>query len=115
MEINNLYKTIERLKEKYPEDIKRIELESVRVKALMERVQYSKNPITQELLAKCRKDVSVARRKLATDKTLIGNEGMQRDLWTLIESRLLFMEFVSGDFESEIESMAVQLEGDLES
>jgi hypothetical protein len=56
------------LKKLYPDDIARIEADEQRVSDLLKRQDYSSQPVTQELLALCRKDILAARKMLATDR-----------------------------------------------
>lgn len=116
MEQKNIFSTIAKLKERYAEDresLERIEGEAEKARQLLEKAEYAKNPVTQELLSFFRKEVLYARRKLATDKTLVGDTNAQNLLWSIIESRMIFIKFVSQDFEGELKSMTDQLEGDL--
>ncbi len=113
----NIFVTIEKLKEKYPdeESITKIEEQAEQIRQTLKKSGFSQLDTTQELIRMCKRDVNTARRKLATDKTLMGDEKAQRELWSLIDSRMWFLQLVSGDFEAELASMADALERDLAS
>ncbi len=110
----NILGVIAKLKEKYPEDIARISAEEDRVFELLKIAEFSKLPITRELVSMCKREVVMARKKLATDKSLLNDIEAQKTLWSIIDGRLWFIKFVSVDYETELQSMADQLEGDLE-
>lgn len=113
---NDIFQTLSRLREKYPDadDISRIDADGERVKALLTKKQYFTEKGTQELLALCRSQIKMARKKLATDKTLIGDEKAQRELWFIAESREWFVKMVSEDVDSELASIEQELEAELE-
>jgi hypothetical protein len=104
------------LRAKYPDDesLARIEAEETRVKTLLRHKQFATLEVTQELLALCRKDIVAARRKLATDRTLVDDEAAQRALWSLIDARMWFIQMIGRDFEGELQLIEMELATDLE-
>jgi len=109
----DIFKTFQKLKDLYPEDIARIQAEEENVKALLKKKQFAHNDGTKEMIALCRENIIEARKKLATDKTLLGNESAQMELWFIIESRQWVLDMVSRDYDTEIESIERSLESEL--
>src|SRR5436853_2170228 len=89
-----------KLKELYPEDIERIEGDEKRVKELLAKQEYSVNPVTQELLALCRKDILTVRKMLANNRQL--TEQARAEGWHIIDARLWFVQLVSKDYAGEL-------------
>lgn len=108
-----IFKTLQKLKDLYPDDIARIQEEEKRVKSILAKKQFSDNDGTKELLTLCRENIVKARKKLATDKKLLGDENAQRELWFLIESRQWVLDVVSRDYDSELQSIERELEAEL--
>jgi hypothetical protein len=100
-----------RLRELYPDDIDKIELEEQRVHELLQAQEFYNQPTTQQLLALCRKDILTARVKLATERAL--DERARAELWHIIDAREWFVRMVAKDYESELLVIEQQLEADL--
>jgi hypothetical protein len=96
------------LKKLYPDDIARIEADEQRVSELMRRQDYAKQPVTQELLALCRKDILAARTMLATNRGL--TDEARADAWHIIDARLWFVQLVAKDYAGELAQMDRELE-----
>lgn len=109
----NIFQTLAKLKALYPEDIERIEEDVVRVKLILEKKNFAENGGTKELLSVCRKDILTAKKKLATDKGLLGKEAEQRELWFIIESRQWTIDMISRDYDGELKSIERELEAEL--
>lgn len=107
------YEKFAALRVLYPDDLKEIEAEEQRVTELLKRQEYSQLETTQELLALCRRDIVVARKKLATNRSLLGNEAAQRDLWQLIDARTWFLQMVAKDYGTELANIEQELEAEL--
>lgn len=101
-------------REKYPEDIERIEQEEKRVKALLKLQEYAAKETTQELLALCRKEILFARKRLATDRTLLADPQAMEDLWSIVDSRKWFIDMVARDVEAELAIIEMGLDQELE-
>jgi hypothetical protein len=112
---NEIYKTLSKLREKYTDadDLSRIDSDYRRITSLFKTKGFAENESVQELISICRKDIIFAKRKLATDKTLVGNKDAQLELWFIIESREWFLNIVSQDFDSEIQTIHSELESEL--
>lgn len=112
---NDIFQTLAELRQKYPDpdDLSRIDADTERVKTLLAKKEYFSLSTTQELLAVCRKQIVLARKKLATDKSLIGNEKAQHELWFIIESRMWFVDMVSENVDAELESLEAELTAEL--
>lgn len=108
-----IFEKLAALRALYPEDIETIEAEETRIKELLKRQEYSELETTKELMGICRKDIVAARRKLATDRSLIGNEAAQRELWHMIDARSWFLELVSKNFAAELQTIEQELEAEL--
>jgi hypothetical protein len=99
------------LKKQYPDDIARIEQDEQRVSDLLRKQDFAQQPVTQELLALCRKDILAARRMLATNRTLTPEARDQA--WHIIDARLWFVRMVAKDYEGELAQLDRELEGEL--
>ncbi len=113
---NDIYSTLSKLREKYSDsdDIERIDSEFKRVRALLTAKGLAENEAIKELIAVSRAEIIYAKKKLATDKTLVGNEKAQLEFWFIIEAREWFLKLVTKDFDSELESLSAELEAELE-
>jgi hypothetical protein len=100
-----------KLKELYPADIDRIEQDERRVSDLLQKQDFSLQPVTQELLALCRKDILGAQRMLATNRML--STEARAEAWHIIDARLWFVKMVAKDFASELEQLDRELESEL--
>jgi hypothetical protein len=100
-----------KLKELYPEDIERIEQDEARVSELLRKQDFASQPVTQELLALCRKDILAARKMLATSRSL--TEEQRAEAWHIIDARLWFVTLVAKDYVSELASLDRELEAEL--
>jgi hypothetical protein len=101
------------LKEKYPEDIERIEADEKAVTEILQKAAFYDRPEAQALLAACRRDVTVARLKLATDRTLIDNPDAQRELWAIIDARQWFIERAAQNYKAELDAIDRELDAEL--
>lgn len=99
---------------KYPDDIRRIADEEDALKKLLQLKEYSQHEATKALLEQCRKDVIECRRKLATDRSLLGEPDVQADLWAIIDARLWFIGLVARDFDGEIAMIEAGLDAELQ-
>lgn len=97
----------------FPNDIQRIEVEEEQVRRTLRLQAYADDPVTQELMALCRKQVVDLRRSLATDRALVDNPEAQRDIWTMIDARMWFIELVGKDFEGELSLIGDSLDAEL--
>lgn len=102
-----------KLREKYPDDVAEIEKDEKRLSNLMRMQAYAEHEVTQELLAVARKEVINARSRLATDRTLLEDEQAQRELWTIIDSRMWFIRLVGKDFQGEMKLVEQMLQAEL--
>jgi hypothetical protein len=100
-----------KLKALYPDDIARIEQDEQRVSDLLRRQDFSAQPVTQELLALCRKDILAAQRMLATNRILTAEA--RAEAWHVIDARRWFIKMVAKDFSSELEQLDRELETEL--
>ena len=99
------------LKKLYPDDIARIEADEQRVSDLLRRQDFSSQPVTQELLALCRKDILAARTILATNRSL--DDGARAEAWRIIDARLWFVQIVARDYAGELAQMDRELDAEL--
>lgn len=113
---SEIYQTLSRLREKYTDDddINRINDDYQSIRALLARQSFAESEQTQEIINLCRKDILTAKTKLATDRSLIGDEKAQRELWFVIESREWFLKLVVKDYESELQSLYTELQEQLQ-
>lgn len=109
----NIFQTLEKLKVLYPEDVERIEEDAKRVKGILKKKNFAEHGGTRDLLDVCRKDILVAKKKLATDKNLLGKEAEQRELWFVIESRQWVIDMIAHDYDSELKGIQTELEAEL--
>jgi hypothetical protein len=112
--MSDLFAKYAAAREKYPEDIGRIEQEEKRVKALLNLKEYAALETTQELLTLCRNEVIFARKRLASDRSLLDNPAAQHELWAIIDSRKWFIEMVVRDIESELAIIEMGLDAELQ-
>jgi hypothetical protein len=101
------------LKKLYPDDIARIEADEQRVSDLLRRHEFSSQPVTQELLALCRKDILEARKMLATNRML--SPEARAEAWHTIDARLWFVQIVAKDYAGELAQMDRELDAELNS
>lgn len=104
-----IYDILNKLKEKYPEDVEILESESEKVKSILKRKDFQLNETTQQLIKLCKKEILTARIKLASDKTLITDSKTIQDLWTLIESREWVIKFIDVDCDEVLKSLENEL------
>lgn len=114
MEKKDIFQVLAALREKYPEDVDRINLESDTLRELLMKQNYSEQEGSKRIVSMCREQMAMAQRKLATDKSLVGNEPAQRDLWLIIESRQWILQFMVTDYKGQIEDMRDELLKELE-
>lgn len=113
---NEIYSTLSKLREKYSDsdDLQRIDADYTRIKTLLKTKGLVENEVIQELIATCRRDILFARTRLSSDKSLLGDEKVQRELWFIIEAREWFIKIVSKDFDGELETMQMELQAELD-
>jgi hypothetical protein len=99
---------------KYPDDIERIEKEEQRVRELLLLQDLSQHEAMQKLLAMCREAIITARRRLATDRTLLNDTDAQRDLWSIIDARLWTIQILSHDVKGELALIEAGLDVELQ-
>jgi hypothetical protein len=105
------FSKLARLKALYPDDVARIEADEQRVSDLLRRQDFSAQPVTQELLALCRKDILTARQMLATNRMLAPEA--RAEAWHIIDARLWFVKMVAKDYKGELEQFDRELESEL--
>lgn len=106
-----IYEKMARLRALYPDDIEQIEAEEQRVSALLRRKEYALQPETQELLSLCRADILMARRKLATERSL--DEKARAELWAVIDAREWVLKMLAQDFDAQLEQIESELTAEL--
>src|SRR5947209_5753797 len=94
------FEKLAKLKELYPEDIERIEQDEKRVSDILLKHEFASQPVTQQLLALCRKDILAARAMLATNRALTDEQ--RAECWHIIDARLWFVKLVAKDYASEL-------------
>ncbi len=111
---NDIYQTLSRLREKYTDadDIARIDDEYRRIAKLLKAKGLAENESIKELVSLCREEVIYAKRKLATDKSLIGDAKAHAELWFILEAREWLLKIVSRDFDGELATIQSELEAD---
>jgi hypothetical protein len=107
----SVFEKFAKLRELYPDDLVAIEAEEQRVKALLRLQEYSELQTTNELLALCRRDITTARKRLGTDRSL--TEEARQQLWLLTDARSWFLEMVSKDYATELTNIERDLEREL--
>lgn len=105
------FEKLAKLRELYPEDVARIEADEKRVSDLLKQQEYAALPVTQELLALCRKNILTARKMLATNRKL--NDEARAECWHIIEAREWFLKMVAKDYSGELEQIDYELEAEL--
>src|SRR5205809_7888983 len=103
----NAYEKLAKLRELYPEDVQRIEADEQRLSDLLKQQEYAALPVTQELLALCRKDILAARKMLATNRTFTEKE--RAECWHIIEAREWFWKIAAKDYASELAQIDQEL------
>ena len=96
----NHFEKLAKLRELYPEDVDRIKADEARVSDLLRKQEFSSQPVTQELLALCRKDILACRKMLATNRMLTPEA--RAEAWHVIDARLWFVKMVAKDYASEL-------------
>ena len=104
-----MFEKYAKLRELYPDDIEKIEQEEAQYTVLLKEQEFYNLDITKSLLAECRRDVTFARMKLATDRKL--DEQARAELWHIVDSRMWFIERASRNFDAEL----AQIESEVES
>lgn len=109
----DIFEIISEVKNKFPEDVERIDEEVKSLKDILVMQNYAEQEGSKLLAKMCREQIGIAQRRLATDKSLIGDEKSQRDLWLVIDSRMWILGFLSKDYKQEVENMRNQFLNDL--
>jgi hypothetical protein len=107
----SIFEKYAKLRELYPDDIDHIEAEEADLKRLLARQEYSQLPVTQELLAHCRKEIVAAKLKLSATRNL--SEEARAELWHIIDARLWFVEMVAKDYQGELRQIEQMLDIEL--
>jgi hypothetical protein len=107
----NPYEKLAKLRELYPEDVERIQADEARVSELLKYQEFASQPVTQELLALCRKDILAAQKMLAKNRML--TDAARAEAWHIIDARLWFVRIVAKDYAGELEQMDRELESEL--
>ncbi|TCU78862.1 hypothetical protein EDE08_101644 [Bradyrhizobium sp. R2.2-H] len=105
------YPKLAELKKQYPDDVARIEQDEKAISDLLRKQDYALQPVTQELLTLCRKDILAAQRILATDRILLPEA--RAELWHVIDARLWFVRIVAKDYAGELAQLDRELEAEL--
>jgi hypothetical protein len=105
------FQKLAELKKLYPDDLARIEADERRMSGLMRLKEFAAQPVTQELLALCRKDILAARAMLATNRCL--TDEARAEAWHIIDARLWFVQLVAKDYAGELAHMDRELEMEL--
>jgi hypothetical protein len=112
-----VHERIAKLKEMYAHDeaaLAQLAQDEEHIRTLLQTQEFATLEVTKTLMALCRADILRARKRLATDKSLVGNESAQRALWAEIEGRQWFLSMVVKDYAGEIAAIEQQLEADLQ-
>lgn len=107
----NHFEKLAKLKEEYPDDVKRIQEDEKRVSDLLAQQEFASQPVTQQLLALCRKDILTAQKMLATNRMLTPEA--RAEAWHVIDARLWFVRMVAKDYAGELEQIDHELEAEL--
>jgi hypothetical protein len=109
-DLTTTFEKLAALRAKYPDELERIQADEERLSKLMLAEELYSHPVMKDLLAVCHRDVLMARKKLATDRTLIENPDAQDELWKIIDARLWFVQRASQNYQAELAAMDVELE-----
>jgi hypothetical protein len=93
--MSDVFEKYAALRQKYPNDVEHIEREEKRVKAFLILKEFASLETTQELLTMCRDEIVRARKRLATDRSLLEDPFAQQELWTIVDSRKWFIDLVA--------------------
>ena len=107
-----MFSAFGQLREKYPEDLARIEAEEEKVRELVALKEYSEHPTTKALVRMCKDHIITARGRLARDRTL--TEEQRRDLWSIIDAREWVVRMLARDVDSELAIIEQELLQELE-
>lgn len=102
------------VREKYPDDLNRIAEEEAHVKELLAMQDLSQHEGMLQLVAACRNAVITARKRLATDRSLLNDPEAQQELWQIVDARLWLLGLLARDFKGEIMMIEAGLEAELE-
>ena len=67
----------------------------------------------KQLISACRSAVITARKRLATDRTLVSRSEVQNDLWNIIDARLWVIQMLAHDFQGELRIIEAGLDAEL--
>lgn len=112
--MSDIFEKLAALRAKYPEDTARIDRDQAALVALLQKQDFANLEATKQFVALCRREVVEARKKLATDRSLLGNEAAQRELWYIIDARLWGITTLVADYETELTQMETELDAELE-
>jgi hypothetical protein len=107
----SIHKRFGKLRDAYRDDVARIEAEEQRVAKLFKQQEYYQLDTTQELLARCRKDVVNARLKLASEQHL--TPVRRAELWQVVDAREWFLKMIANDYAGQLEEIDRELEAEL--
>jgi hypothetical protein len=93
--------------------VARIEDEEKRVKAFLKLREFASLETTLELLKMCRDEIVHARKRLATDRSLLEGPEAPAWMWALIDGRKWSIDMVTRDFDTEIAIIEVGADAEL--
>jgi hypothetical protein len=111
--MSDIFEKIAALRAKYPEDTERIDKDQEALVALLQKKDFAELEATKQFVATCRKHVVAARMKLATDRSLLGNDEAQRELWYIIDARVWVIGMLAADYEMQLEQIESDLDAEL--
>ena len=100
-----------RLEAAYCGDAAQIEAGEKPVSDLLRLGEYLPRDAVNEMTALCRREIVMARIKLASDDRL--SAARQRELWSIVDCQEWFLKFVADDFHAELEQIDRELEQEL--
>jgi len=109
--MTEIFEKLAELRKRYPEDIARIEADSARISALLKRQDYQQHEVTQAMIAMCRTDIVMARKKLATERNL--TETQRAELWAIVDARQWYLSIATRDFSEEMNNVEAELDAEL--
>lgn len=110
--VKSIFKNIEVLRKQYPDDdeIAMIDRDFTVARNLVAHKDWAEHDVTKELISIARAEILVAKKKLATDRTLVGKPDVQKELWFVIEKWEWFLSIASKDYLKELETLNNELE-----
>ena len=109
--MSQIFEKLAALRERYPEDVARIEADSARIAALLKRQDYQQHEVTQAMVAMCRTDIVMARKKLGTERNL--TEAQRAELWAIVDARQWYLSIATRDVSEEMNNIEAELDVEL--